>query len=139
MKAIISLLIGAVVAWLWLTTAGKKHITETTVITNIVIAVETQVVDRLRWVDVYRTNEIWKTNIVVVKRPRPITIAPSVTPAPAKRVIRRPLRIKPAQRQQPTRKTIGGLRGARPTVKNKISTPGKIKTGVKRDMRGNIK
>jgi hypothetical protein len=92
MKILISLLIGAALAYGYLTTHGKRHITETVTQTNIV----TQTIQKEHWTQVVVTDRVervvWvtKTNIVtkeVAAPARLITTTPIVTrptpPVPA--------------------------------------------------------
>jgi len=112
----IGLVLGAVAVWSWYHTGGKIYITETKTITNevIVTITGTQLVERV--VDVTRTNEVWKTNIVeIIKQPPVVTEKPVVPVQPKK--------------SQPVLKPVtpvkSGLSGPRPSssVKSGAAPP----------------
>ena len=73
----IGLVLGAIAVWSWYHTGGNIHITETKTITNevVVTITETQLIERV--VDVTRTNDVWKTNIVeIIQQPQVVTKKP---------------------------------------------------------------
>jgi hypothetical protein len=143
MKNIIAgLVLGAIAVWFFYSSPkGKLIRTETRTNEVSVTVIETQIVQKAEYQYVWKTNEVFVTNIIeqVVKAdpvtaPWPVT-AETIPPAQ----VTRPA-VQPAT-PAPTVKTSTGLKGSR--AAGGVNVPGRprgtTKMGVKRNLDGSIK
>ena len=115
----IGLVLGAIAVWSWYHTGGKIYITETKTITNeiVVTVTETQLVERVAYPYITKTNEVGKTNIVEkLAQSQPVNV---VAPIVQKAVEQPKAAQSVTQKKSPasTPATITGLRGPRPAGK----------------------